>query len=133
MVRGILLKERPISAQDDMVAWCYIYPRLNAFREMNIKAITLLYTADQRSGAMYPLQDQHYIHSTGPEHGHEFFAHNHDSHVPPTYYTPHEEYGHEYAHSFVQPHFHLEPDSEILPGGAQKNGTKNQRFTPQYL
>jgi uncharacterized coiled-coil protein SlyX len=107
VVRGLLLKERPIiNPQDDMVAWSYFYPRLDAFRELNMKALTLHYGADQRTGVY--VQDQPYVHSI--EHGSEFFAHSHDG-IHPTYYNTHEEYGHDYAHSYVQPNYHLEPDS----------------------
>lgn len=128
VVRGILLKERAIHPQDDMVAWSYFYPRLIAFRELNIKALTLQYGTEQRAGVAAQDQPHNtYVHAI--EHGTEFFVQPQDG--LPAYYTTHEEYGRDYAH--VQPNY--QPESET---SAQKNAPiysdKNHRpFTTQYL
>lgn len=102
---------------------------------MNLKAMALHYNAEFRNGFYAPDQ-HHFVHSIGPEHGNEFFAHPQDGQVPPAYYTVHEDYGPDYAHNYVQPHYHPEPDSEILNGGAQKNAPifsdKHPRYS-QYL
>jgi len=86
-VRGILLKEHSISTQDDMVAWCYFYPRLTAFREMNVRTAALQYGTDSRHG--FYLLDP-YAQTMAETSVNEHFGHNYDG----EYCNPHEEVGH---------------------------------------